>query len=111
MVLAGWLHVFSALFIDSLASIRIINLHPALPNTYPGLRAIERAYADYMQGKIQEMGCMVHTVTADLDRGQPIAIRKIQVHAGDSLADVTLKMHQQEHIALVDAIRLLSLVD
>ena len=37
VVLAGWMHVFGATFLEPLAKegIRVINLHPALPGTYP----------------------------------------------------------------------------
>lgn len=45
VVLAGWMHVFSGAFLAPLekAGVRIINLHPALPGTFPPFRCLSLA--------------------------------------------------------------------
>src|SRR5512141_1494944 len=42
VVLAGWMHVFSPAFLNHITT-PVINLHPALPGTFPGTDAIEHA--------------------------------------------------------------------
>ncbi len=44
VVLAGWMRMLSALHFLNHFPNRVINLHPALPGTFPGTHAIERAY-------------------------------------------------------------------
>src|ERR1044071_9377317 len=43
VVLAGWMRILSSSFL-SLFPNRVINLHPALPEMFPGIHAIERAF-------------------------------------------------------------------
>src|SRR5579885_1885203 len=43
IVLAGWMHVLSARFLEQFPD-RVINLHPALPGTFPGTEAIHRTF-------------------------------------------------------------------
>ncbi len=47
----------------------IINLHPALPGTFPGIHAIERAFDDK---NMSYSGIMVHTVVEEMDAGKVI---------------------------------------
>ena len=51
VVLAGWMRVLSAAFLDRFPQ-HVMNLHPALPGTFPGTHAIERAYEAYRAGEI-----------------------------------------------------------
>ena len=62
IVLAGFMRKLSAVFVDYTSSkaTPIINLHPALPGEYPGINAIERAFTDYQQGKLERSGVMLH---------------------------------------------------
>lgn len=55
VVLAGWMHVFSEAFLRPLADagVKCINLHPALPGRYDGANAIERAFKDFQDGKLE----------------------------------------------------------
>lgn len=56
VVLAGWMHVFSEAFLRPLADagVKCINLHPALPGKYDGANAIERAFKDFQEGKLED---------------------------------------------------------
>ena len=49
VVLAGWMRVLSSAFLGRFPG-RVINLHPALPGTFPGTHAIERAYEAFQRG-------------------------------------------------------------
>src|SRR5512145_1933337 len=56
IVLAGWMHVLSAAFLDCFPG-RVINLHPSLPGVLPGVDAIQRTFEAYQHGAVQHGGC------------------------------------------------------
>ncbi|KAL2114312.1 hypothetical protein VUR80DRAFT_9534 [Thermomyces stellatus] len=104
VVLAGWMHVFSAPFLEPLqkAGIRIINLHPALPGEYDGAGAIERAHADLVAGKTTRTGIMVHYVVLEVDRGDAILTQEIPFN-GEDLPTLEERIHEHEHELIVKA--------
>ncbi|XDG06685.1 hypothetical protein ABKA04_006300 [Annulohypoxylon sp. FPYF3050] len=112
VVLAGWMHVLTPNFLRPVsdAGVPIINLHPALPGAYDGAGAIERAYEDFKAGKLQDntTGIMIHYVIAEVDRGEPILVQKIQIQEGESLEDLEQKIHGYEHGLIVKATALLA---
>lgn len=104
IVLAGWMHVLSPAFLIHFPH-QVINLHPALPDTFAGTHAIERAYDAYQRGEISHSGCMVHYTIPEVDAGPVIAQTIVPIRPTDSLADFETRMHQAEHALLVEAIR------
>jgi formyltetrahydrofolate-dependent phosphoribosylglycinamide formyltransferase len=104
IVLAGWMHVLSAAFLDQFPN-KVINLHPALPGTFPGTNAIERAYDAYQRSQISHSGCMVHYTVPEVDAGPVIAQATVTIEPDDSLDDFEARMHATEHRLIVDAIR------
>jgi folate-dependent phosphoribosylglycinamide formyltransferase PurN len=102
-VLAGWMHVLSPAFLDRFPG-RVINLHPALPGTFPGVEAIRRAYEANQRGEIGESGCMVHYAVPEVDAGAVIAQARVPFIAGETLADFEARMHTAEHRLIVEAI-------
>src|SRR6187551_2441367 len=56
VVLAGWMQVFTPIFLNHFAD-NVINLHPALPGAFAGTHAIERAFEAFQNGEIKESGC------------------------------------------------------
>jgi formyltetrahydrofolate-dependent phosphoribosylglycinamide formyltransferase len=104
VVLAGWMHVLSDAFIELFPN-RIVNLHPALPGTFPGTHAIERAYEAYQRGLINHTGIMVHLVPDEaVDAGPVVAQAEIAIHPEDSLEDLEARIHRMEHVLLVQAL-------
>ena len=104
VVLAGWMHILSESFLTHFPS-RVVNLHPALPGTFPGTHAIERAYEAYRRGKIHETGVMVHYVPdEDIDDGPVIVQERVPIHAADTLDDLEARIHAVEHALYVRAI-------
>ncbi|KAI4208765.1 MAG: hypothetical protein LQ349_009652, partial [Xanthoria aureola] len=81
----------------------IINLHPALPHAYDGANAIPRAYADFQAGRITRTGIMVHYVVDEVDRGEPIVVREVEMREGDLLGDLEERVHEVERGGLVEA--------
>jgi formyltetrahydrofolate-dependent phosphoribosylglycinamide formyltransferase len=105
IVLAGWMHVLSPAFLERFPG-RVINLHPALPGTFAGTHAIERAYAAFRRGELSHSGCMVHWVVPEVDAGPIVAQTAVPIEPGDSLADYEARMHRAEHELIVEATRL-----
>jgi formyltetrahydrofolate-dependent phosphoribosylglycinamide formyltransferase len=104
IVLAGWMHVLSPAFLDVFPQ-RVINLHPALPEQFAGVNAIERAFAACEAGEIDHSGCMVHYAIPEVDAGAVIAQQVVPYVTGDRLEDFATRMHAAEHALIVAAIR------
>lgn len=105
VVCAGFMHILAPTFLDPLEKARtpVINLHPAKPGCYDGVGAIERAFKDFKEGKLEKdtTGCMIHYVVAEVDRGEPILVREIKCVDGETLESLEEKMHAEEHQIIV----------
>jgi formyltetrahydrofolate-dependent phosphoribosylglycinamide formyltransferase len=105
VVMAGWMHVLSDALLSRFPS-RVINLHPALPGTFPGTDAIERAYKAYQRGEIDHTGVMVHLVPGEaVDAGPVVAQEVVPIDPQDSLDQLEARIHAVEHRLLVGAVR------
>jgi len=108
VVCAGWMHILTPEFLDPLAAaqpaVPVINLHPALPGEYDGISAIERAWTDFQAGKLKDgrTGAMCHYVIKEVDRGEPIVMREIPCKEGESLEELTERVHKVEHEIIVE---------
>ncbi len=101
VVLAGWMRVLTLAFLKRFPN-RVINLHPALPGTFPGTHAIERAFDAYQRGEITHTGVMVHLVPDEgVDCGPVLAQESVPIYPSDSLADLETRVHSVEHRLLV----------
>lgn len=105
VVLAGWMHIFTDAFIKRFPN-HILNLHPALPGTFAGTHAIERAFEAFQRGEIRTTGVMVHLVPDEaVDAGPVIAQREVAIFPQDSLETLESRIHDTEHRLLIEAIR------
>jgi phosphoribosylglycinamide formyltransferase-1 len=105
IVLAGWMRVLTMPFIGRFPN-RIINLHPALPGTFAGVNAIERAYQAYQNGEIRHTGVMVHYVPDEgVDLGPVIGQQVVEIRPGDTLEDLEKRVHVCEHELLLKSIK------
>ncbi|MCL7451532.1 MAG: phosphoribosylglycinamide formyltransferase [Anaerolineae bacterium] len=105
VVMAGWMHVWTAAFLQHFPS-RVVNLHPALPGTFPGMHGIEAAYEAYQRGEIEHTGVMVHLVPdPGVDAGPVVAQEVVPIHPDDSLDELETRIHAVEHRLLVEALR------
>jgi len=95
--LLGWMRILGTEFIDHFRD-RIVNLHPALPGTFPGTHAIERAWEAFTRGEIRETGVMTHFVPDEgVDSGPVIAFERVVPSRGETLEDFEARMHEAEH--------------
>ncbi len=105
IILAGWMRILSSSFLSSFPN-RVINLHPALPGTFPGTHAIERAYEAYQKGEIDHTGVMVHLVPDEgVDDGPVLATQEIEFIKLESLEEFEIRVHKLEHQILVETLR------
>jgi phosphoribosylglycinamide formyltransferase-1 len=109
VVLAGWLRVLTNAFLQRFPG-RVVNLHPALPGTFPGLHAIERAFASARAGEIDHTGVMVHLVPDEgVDVGPVLAQQPVPILPDDTLESLEARIHAVEHRLLVEALHRLIL--
>lgn len=101
VILAGWMRLLSKAFLRHFPN-RVVNLHPALPGAFPGVDAIQRAYAAYRAGKIRDTGVMVHLVPDEgVDNGPVLAWERVAIHPDETLESLQTRMHEVEHSLLV----------
>jgi len=111
IVLAGWMRILTASFLNHFPN-RVINLHPALPRTFPGTHAIERAYEAYQRGEIRHTGVMVHLVPDEgVDNGPVLATEIVPINKDDTLESLVSRVHEREHRLLVSTIQGILLED
>lgn len=106
VVLAGWMRILTSSFLNHFPS-RVVNLHPALPGTFPGTHAIERAFEAYQRGEINHTGVMVHLVPDEgVDNGPVLATEMVQIHKDDTLETLETRVHQTEHSLLINTLKM-----
>jgi formyltetrahydrofolate-dependent phosphoribosylglycinamide formyltransferase len=108
IVLAGWMRVLSSAFLERFSG-RVVNLHPALPGTFPGTEAIQRAFEAYQSGEIACTGVMVHLVPDEgVDAGPVLAQEVVPIELGDTLEVLEERIHAVEHRILLDTLKRLT---
>lgn len=110
VLLLGWMRILTDSFIASFKD-RLINLHPALPGTFPGTEAIERQYEAFIKGEISRCGIMTHFVPDEgVDSGPVIFTEEVPVFKGDRLEDFEKRVHEVEHALVIKTLKFLSKV-
>jgi phosphoribosylglycinamide formyltransferase-1 len=105
VVQAGWMHILSMTFLRHYPG-RVLNIHPALPGTFPGMHGIEEAYEAFQKGAITQTGVMVHVVPDEgVDVGPVVVQQTVPIYPTDSLEDLEARIHAVEHQLYVEAIR------
>ena len=101
VVLAGWMSILTGVFLDRFPD-RVINLHPSLLPSFPGLHAIEQALA----WGVQVTGVTVHFAEEVVDGGPPILQEPVPVMYGDDAEALTSRIREVEHRLVPEAVRL-----
>jgi len=92
VVLAGFMRVLTPVFLRFFAG-RVVNVHPALLPSFPGVNAVAQALAH----GVKVSGCTVHFVDEGIDSGPIIAQRAVPVLDGDDEASLSARIHAAEH--------------
>ena len=104
VIQAGWMHLFSMAFLKHYSN-RVVNLHPALPGTYPGMHAIQEAWEAHQASDLAQTGVMIHLVPDEgVDDGPVVAQEIAPIHADDTLETLEARVHETEHRLLVEAL-------
>jgi len=92
VVLAGYMHLLTATFLDRFPN-AIVNVHPSLLPDFPGARAVE----DQLAAGVTESGATVHLVDLGVDSGPILAQERVPVHAKDTPETLHDRIKQIEH--------------
>ncbi|UWG96183.1 phosphoribosylglycinamide formyltransferase [Dehalobacter sp. DCM] len=103
LILAGYMLVLSPRFVRT-AEYPIVNIHPALLPSFPGLHAQKQAL-DY---GVKVSGCTVHYVDEGMDSGPIILQETVPVFDEDDEETLSARILKKEHIIYPEAIRLLA---
>jgi len=90
--LAGFMRILSPEFIREYAG-RVLNIHPALLPSFPGLHAQRQA----LQYGVKVSGCTVHLVDEGVDTGPILLQRAVEVLEGDTEETLSARILKQEH--------------
>jgi phosphoribosylglycinamide formyltransferase 1 len=90
--LAGYMRRLTPLLVDRWAG-RMINIHPSLLPSFPGLDTHARALA----AGVKIHGCTVHEVTAGVDEGPILGQAAIAVRPDDDTHSLAARVLEQEH--------------
>ncbi len=103
VVLAGYMQLLSPEFVGRFRN-RIVNVHPALLPSFPGLDAIGQA----LEHGVQVTGVTVHFVDEGVDSGPILLQRPVPVPADRDRDALEEAIHATEHALLPEAVRLIA---
>lgn len=101
VLLAGYMRLLSSDFVRKYKN-RIINIHPALLPSFPGLHGQKQAL-DY---GVKVAGCTVHFVDEGMDSGPIILQRCVPVVEGDTEDSLAERILREEHRIFPEAVKL-----
>ena len=100
--LAGYMRLLSSSFIEAFRH-RILNIHPSLLPSFPGLDAQQQA----IEHGVKWTGCTVHFVDETLDCGPIITQRAVPVQDDDTPETLAARILVEEHQAYAEAVALI----
>ena len=103
IVLAGYMELLSPAFVQRFEN-RIVNVHPALLPSFPGLDAIGQA----LRHGVKVTGVTVHYVDEGVDSGPIILQRAVEIPPGRDRGELEQRIHAVEHELLPEAVRLIA---
>lgn len=92
VVLAGFMRILSPVLLEKYRG-RVLNIHPALLPSFPGLHAQKQA----LQYGVKVTGCTVHIADEGVDTGPIVLQRAVEVRNGDDEESLSARILEQEH--------------
>ena len=93
LILAGFMKILSPDFVR-LRKGRIVNIHPSLLPSFPGIDSIRRAF----EHGVSITGVTVHLVDEMVDHGKILSQEPVRILPGDSVESLEKRIHETEHI-------------
>lgn len=90
--LAGYMRLLTPRFLERFPG-RVVNVHPALLPSFPGLHAVRQA----LDAGVRITGCTVHFVDGGTDTGPIIAQGAVPIFPNDDETSLGNRIRQQEH--------------
>jgi len=100
VVLAGFMRIVTPVFLDAFPN-RVINIHPSLLPSFPGVDAQAQALAY----GVRVSGCTVHLVNEGVDAGPILAQAAVAVRQHDTRDELAARILQEEHRLLVETLQ------
>ncbi|CAN1210528.1 phosphoribosylglycinamide formyltransferase [Tumidithrix helvetica PCC 7403] len=92
VIMAGWMRVVTQVLIDAFPN-RILNIHPSLLPSFPGIHAIDQA----LNYGVKIAGCTVHIVSLEVDCGPILQQAAVPVLPDDTPSSLQQRIQVQEH--------------
>jgi phosphoribosylglycinamide formyltransferase-1 len=102
VVLAGFMRIVTKVLLDAFKD-RVVNIHPALLPSFPGVDAQKRA----LEAGVKLSGCTVHLVDEGCDTGPILAQVAVPVLADDDESRLRTRILKEEHRLLPAVVRAL----
>jgi len=99
VIMVGWMRRVTHVLIDAFPD-HIINIHPSLLPSFPGIRAIEQA----IDHQVKISGCTVHLVRLEVDSGPILIQAAVPVYPDDTPDCLHRRIQIQEHRVIIQAI-------
>ncbi len=100
VVLAGYMKIVTRVLIDAYSN-RIMNIHPSLLPSFPGLKAQQQA----LDWGVKVSGCTVHFVTEGVDTGPIIRQAAVPIQENDTAETLEARILLEEHRIYPEAIQ------
>ena len=100
VVLAGFMRILTPVFLDAFTG-RVINIHPALLPSFPGLHGQQQAF----DAGVQVAGATVHFVDGGMDTGPIIAQGAVPRLTDDTVETLSARILSVEHQLLPMVVR------
>jgi phosphoribosylglycinamide formyltransferase-1 len=91
-IMAGWMRIVTSVLLEAYRD-RVLNIHPSLLPSFPGIRAVEQALA----AKVKVTGCTVHFAHLAVDSGPIVMQAVVPVLDNDTAATLHERIQIQEH--------------
>jgi len=100
--LAGYMRLLSPYFVSAFPN-RILNIHPSLLPSFPGLESQRQA----LEYGVKFAGCTVHFVDENLDAGPIVLQSVVPVKDDDTEDTLSARILQEEHKIYSEAVRII----
>jgi phosphoribosylglycinamide formyltransferase 1 len=103
VIMAGWMRIVTQVLLDAFPD-QVINIHPSLLPSFPGIRSVEQALA----AKVKITGCTVHIAHLEVDTGPILMQAAVPILPDDTAETLHARIQVQEHKIMVGAIALIA---